>query len=73
MYFRTCGTFISDADIIASEKFFQEHKATSAAAATLNVIFPMTFNGRVVDTIIATQVYFHVVSKDTTASGGNVP
>lgn len=49
---------MDDADIIANEKYFQEHKVISAnfsaAAVTLNV-------------------YFHVVSKDTTLAGGNVP
>jgi hypothetical protein len=42
-YVRTCGTFMSDADIIANEKYFQQHKPATpmiAATATLNVNHP---------------------------------
>lgn len=75
VYVRTCGTVMDDADIIANEKYFQEHKVISAnfsaAAVTLNVsnlVWPSM--NVVVDSL---QVYFHVVSKDTTLAGGNVP
>ena len=44
LYVRTCGTFMSDADIVAHEKYFQAHKpvvkASFAAATTLNVNHP---------------------------------
>jgi hypothetical protein len=63
---------MSDADIAANEKFFQETKAlsTNAPAAPLKV---NCFVWSLVDMIIdALQVYFHVVTRDTTVAGGNV-
>ncbi|KAK7470952.1 hypothetical protein VKT23_002367 [Stygiomarasmius scandens] len=55
---RTCGTFISDEDLLVAEEHFAAHKVEPSAlrplAATLNV-------------------YFHVISKDSTTAGGNVP
>ncbi|KAF9468892.1 metalloprotease [Collybia nuda] len=54
---RTCGTFISDEDVIKSEKHFQENKVTPGDFTTDAVL----------------NVHFHVISKDSTLSGGNVP
>ncbi|RDB23276.1 hypothetical protein Hypma_009658 [Hypsizygus marmoreus] len=54
---RSCGTYISDADLIKAEKHFQENKVEPndfATQATLNI-------------------YWHVVAKDTTLSGGYIP
>ncbi|KAG5637622.1 hypothetical protein H0H81_003903 [Sphagnurus paluster] len=54
---RTCGSTLTDAEIVAAEKHFQANKVTtdqfSVTAATV-------------------KVYFHVISKDTTAAGGYV-
>jgi len=55
---RACGTYISDSDLIIAEKAFQAKKVS-----------PHQFS--VAAAVI--QTYFHVVSKDTTLAGGNVP
>jgi len=41
MFVRTCGTFISDADVSVSEKFFLENKVDVVAATTLKVDHPV--------------------------------
>jgi hypothetical protein len=64
---------MSDADIIANEEYFQAHRVVNpsiTAVETLNVNYPALQLKDVADTI---QVYFHVISKDGTPSGGYVP
>lgn len=56
---RACGTYISDAQLVAAEAHFIQHKVTVSDFAALT---PTKIN-----------VYFHVISKDSTAAGGNVP
>jgi hypothetical protein len=65
---------MSDEDIIASEKYFQEHKVTTGpvAAVALNVNNSVWSSMGVI-VIDAIQVYFHVVSRDLTLVGGNIP
>lgn len=53
-----CGTEISDEEVVQAEAHFQADKVPPPEVA-------------VEATTI--QVYFHVVSKDTTLAGGNVP
>ena len=54
---RTCGTNITAEKRVQVEKFFQENGVKPGEFSTQATI----------------NVYFHVVSKDTTAAGGNVP
>ena len=64
---------MSDADIIVNEEYFQAHRVVNphfTAVTTLNVNYPTLQLKDVADTI---QVYFHIISKDTTPSGGYVP
>ncbi|KDR83438.1 hypothetical protein GALMADRAFT_219264 [Galerina marginata CBS 339.88] len=56
---RVCGTTISDEKLVAAETHFQLHKVT-----------PSTFAAAAATTI---NVHFHVISKDSTLAGGNVP
>lgn len=54
---RTCGTHISDAEVIEAERHFSANKVVpefSAQAATIDV-------------------YWHVISRDSTLGGGNIP
>ncbi|KAJ6605960.1 metalloprotease [Mycena sp. CBHHK59/15] len=55
---RACGTFISDDDLIAAEAHFAANKVTSSSLVPL---------------VATLKIYFHVVSKDSTVAGGNVP
>ncbi|KAJ7692459.1 hypothetical protein B0H17DRAFT_541189 [Mycena rosella] len=56
---RYCGTNITDEALIAAEAHFAAHKVVHAAT---------------LEPLVATlNVYFHVVSKDSTLAGGNVP
>ena len=58
---RACGTHPTEAQIQTYEAHFAAHKVEASAfnvAAAAAVSIP---------------VYFHVVSKDSTTSGGNVP
>lgn len=56
---RLCGTTISQEGVIAAEKHFQANKPSQA----------------LVDIAAAAtvSVFMHVISKDTTAAGGNIP
>lgn len=54
-----CGTFISDDALIAAEAHFAKHKVVSSLSANA--------------ASFSIPVYFHVISKDSTASGGNIP
>ncbi|TFY76396.1 hypothetical protein EWM64_g7617 [Hericium alpestre] len=56
---RTCGTTISPEEIIAAEKHFNENK-----------IDALTFDAAAAANV---EVYFHVISEDTTQAGGNLP
>jgi len=56
---RVCGTTISDEKLAAAEAHFQTHKVT-----------PSTFAAPAATTI---NVHFHVIMKDSTLAGGNVP
>ncbi|KAF5369763.1 hypothetical protein D9758_001331 [Tetrapyrgos nigripes] len=55
---RRCGTVISDDDLIAAEAHFAANKIVPSALAPQAA----TLN-----------VYFHVISKDSSLAGGNVP
>ncbi|KAJ3511513.1 hypothetical protein NLJ89_g4050 [Agrocybe chaxingu] len=52
-----CGTYISDEQIAAAEADFQAHKVVPTAKLLAATV----------------PVYFHVVTRDSTLSGGNVP
>ncbi|KAJ2928639.1 hypothetical protein H1R20_g8468, partial [Candolleomyces eurysporus] len=54
---RTCGTHISDADVVKAEKHFAAHKIVPQASIAATTI----------------SVYWHVVSRDATLGGGNIP
>ncbi|KAF9008779.1 metalloprotease [Cyathus striatus] len=54
----TCGTVISDEELVAAEKHFQKNKVTPSEFSIASATIP---------------VQFHVISKDTTLSGGYVP
>ncbi|KAF8974670.1 metalloprotease [Flammula alnicola] len=56
---RVCGTTISDEKLAAAEAHFQAHKVVPNSLA---VAATKTVN-----------VYFHVISQDSTLAGGNVP
>ncbi|KAJ6570048.1 metalloprotease [Mycena vulgaris] len=55
---RACGTFISDNDLIAAEAHFAANKVTSSSLVPL---------------VATLKIFFHVISKDSTVAGGNVP
>lgn len=55
---RTCGTTISDERLAAAEAHFQANKVVPNSFAALKA----TIN-----------VHFHVISKDSTLAGGNIP
>jgi hypothetical protein len=55
---RTCGTVISEADRIAAEAHFQEHKITPNASSIAAASVP---------------IYFHVINKGSGVSNGDVP
>ncbi|KAL5532533.1 hypothetical protein ACEPAF_4307 [Sanghuangporus sanghuang] len=59
---RTCGTTISDEEILAAEQDFQSKVAQLDAARPLAAAAAATIS-----------VYFHVISEDSTEAGGNVP
>ncbi|KAG6833579.1 hypothetical protein H0H93_013147, partial [Arthromyces matolae] len=54
-----CGSVLSQETFAAMEKHFQENKVDSASAAD--------------NRAININVYFHVISEDSTADGGNIP
>ena len=54
---RACGTSITEAQIAAAEAHFAQHKIEPSSFAAAASI----------------PVFFHVVSKDSTVAGGNVP
>ncbi|KAF8310450.1 Metalloprotease [Clavulina sp. PMI_390] len=54
---RLCGTEISEEKLVAAEAHFAQHKVLPQPAAAA----------------AAVSVYFHVISKDSTAAGGNIP
>lgn len=56
---RQCGTVISDAQLIAAEKHFQANKVEKVNSS--------------VAAAATIPVYFHVISKDSTLAGGNIP
>ncbi|TEB37672.1 metalloprotease [Coprinellus micaceus] len=57
---KTCGTEISEADKVKAEKHFAAHKVVTVAGNS--------------STRAATiDVYWHIVSRDATLSGGNIP
>jgi hypothetical protein len=74
---RVCGTAISDEEVTAREKHFEESKVTPSEGAigTLKVcVYRTTSSPRAALNIFCIgQVYFHVVSNDATLEGGNVP
>ena len=55
-----CGTVISDEKLIAMEKHFAANKASQSSAER-------AFKPAVID------VFFHVIGKDDTPEGGNLP
>ncbi|KAJ7142851.1 metalloprotease [Mycena epipterygia] len=55
---RACGTYISDDALIAAEAHFAANKVVSSSLVPLAATL---------------KIYFHVVSKDSTVAGGNVP
>ncbi|TFK43899.1 metalloprotease [Crucibulum laeve] len=57
---RICGTVISDEKLVASEKHFHANR----------VVVSNTFKSRNITSI---NVHVHVISKNTTLAGGNVP
>ncbi|EUC66577.1 extracellular metalloprotease [Rhizoctonia solani AG-3 Rhs1AP] len=54
---RTCGSVLSVAEIASAEEYFNAHKPESDMSA-----FAATLD-----------VYWHVISKDSTLNGGNIP
>lgn len=58
---RACATHPSDEKVLAYEAHFTAHKVEKAA-----------FKGEAAQAATV-PVYFHVISKDSTAAGGNVP
>ncbi|KAG6818489.1 hypothetical protein H0H93_004608 [Arthromyces matolae] len=56
---RACGSVLSQETVAAMEKHFQENKVNSASEAD--------------DRFIDINVYFHVISENSTAAGGNIP
>ncbi|KAJ3504537.1 hypothetical protein NLJ89_g7882 [Agrocybe chaxingu] len=56
---RTCGTTISDLQILESQKHFSQHRRPQAAAV-LRKVEPI-------------DVYFHVIHRDRTLDGGFIP
>ena len=59
--FRRCGTTITDEKLAANEAHFKANYVTKPAALIHTAAVPTV------------SVYFHVVSKDSTTAGGNVP
>ncbi|PIL36885.1 hypothetical protein GSI_00575 [Ganoderma sinense ZZ0214-1] len=55
---RTCGTVISEEKVLAHEAHFQANKVAKTNAAATNA---------------TVNLYWHVVSQDTTLEGGNIP
>ncbi|KAI0042587.1 metalloprotease [Auriscalpium vulgare] len=55
---RVCGTSISEEKLIAAEKHFAQHKVEASAS-----LVPLD---------ATVSVYFHVISKDSTAAGGSL-
>ena len=73
-HFRTCGTFKSDEDIARAESHFQANMVTGSSSipSTLNVsLYKIAFS--TLSHFLRFQVYWHVISEDTTLSGGNIP
>ncbi|THH12916.1 hypothetical protein EW146_g7254 [Bondarzewia mesenterica] len=54
-----CGTYISEEDLVAAEAHFAQHKVASALSVNAATY--------------TIPVYFHVISQDSTAGGGNIP
>lgn len=57
-----CGTTISDERLVAAEAHFKANAVGKEAFAHVSAAASATV-----------PVYFHVISKDSTTSGGNVP
>ena len=57
-----CGTTISDEKLLANEAHFTANFVGKEAFAHIDAVAAATV-----------QVYFHVISKDNTLSGGNIP
>jgi hypothetical protein len=55
---RLCGTTISDEKLIAAEKHFAANRVSANDASA---------------DVTAINVHFHVIQKDDTLAGGNVP
>lgn len=65
---RTCGTIIDDARILADEAHFQELLASASNSTDVHIASDDT-NVRAAPI----PVYFHVIRKDNTTQGGNIP
>jgi hypothetical protein len=57
--YRACGTYISEEKLIAAEKHFQANKVEVDETSR-----PF---------VVTIPIHFHVISKDSTAAGGNIP
>jgi hypothetical protein len=57
--YRACGTYISEEKLIAAEKHFQANK--------------VVVNEALRPFVATIPIHFHVISKDNTTAGGNVP
>ena len=77
LYFRTCGTFKTDEEIAKAEAHFEANKVTGdfTIQSTRNVIIS-SYKVRLLDPFslcLCLQVYWHVISQDTTLAGGYIP
>ncbi|TCD67923.1 hypothetical protein EIP91_011787 [Steccherinum ochraceum] len=59
---RACGTAISDEKLLAAEQHFKSNVVGKEAFAHIDAA-----------TAATVSVYFHVISKDSTVAGGNIP
>ncbi|KAI0796517.1 metalloprotease [Abortiporus biennis] len=57
-----CGTVISQEKLVAAEAHFQANKVEKSAFVHIDAVAAATV-----------PVYFHVISKDSTTAGGNIP
>lgn len=57
-----CGTAISDEKLVANEAHF-----------VANMVSKEAFKVDAAAATATVNVYFHVISKDSTTSGGNIP
>ncbi|KAF4575074.1 peptidase M43B family protein [Pleurotus pulmonarius] len=58
---RNCGTYIDDQTVVAKEMAFKLHQVAPGSLSPLSASSPKL------------NVYWHVISKDDTLEGGNVP